>query len=185
MSALSLGVKAKPRMVKVEKVMVENSTVKTIFFRDGKCSMAEPGQFVMVWIPGVDEVPMSLSHIGRFEEEELSAISVRKVGEATEALHRLKAGDLIGVRGPLGSWFKPTDGKVILVGGGLGIAPLRPLLYKLKEKKCEATVIVGGKTVEDLVSKYRYVIENLYGYITVKLNRERSHRELLRRLKEI
>jgi dihydroorotate dehydrogenase electron transfer subunit len=138
-------------MTKIRKVKVESQTAKTVFFKDDACSKAEPGQFVMVWIPGVDEIPMSLSYIGKFEPDGFSAITVRRVGEATDALHRLKAGSLIGVRGPIGNWFKPVKGKVMLIGGGLGIAPLRPLIYKLKKIECEVTVIAAGKTSEDLV----------------------------------
>jgi len=52
------------RIVKIQDVKEENSTVKTFTFRDKHCAEAEPGQFVMVWIPGVDEIPMSLSSIG-------------------------------------------------------------------------------------------------------------------------
>ena len=137
-------------MVRVEKVRVETPQVRTLFFRDEACSLAEPGQFIMVWIPGVDEVPMSLSHIGGLEAEGLSAVTVRRVGEATEALHRLEAGSLLGVRGPLGRGFKPVEGRSLLVGGGLGIAPLRPLLQRLRRLKCEVTVVMGASTAREL-----------------------------------
>ena len=137
-------------MVRVERVRVETPQVKTIFFRDEACSRGEPGQFIMVWIPGVDEVPMSLSWIGGLEEDGLSAITVRRVGEASEALHRLREGSLIGVRGPLGNGFKPVRGKVMLIGGGLGIAPMRPLLKKLKALGCPATVVMGALTAEEM-----------------------------------
>lgn len=147
---LSLGPKGRPRMVKIEKVRVETPQVRTLFFRDEACGEAEPGQFVMAWIPGVDEVPMSLSHVGSLEPNGLSAITVRKVGEASEALHRLDAGSLLGVRGPLGRGFKPVKGRVLLVGGGLGIAPMRPLLLRLKKLGCEATVVIGATSAGEM-----------------------------------
>ncbi|MHC1564125.1 MAG: dihydroorotate dehydrogenase electron transfer subunit [Candidatus Hecatellaceae archaeon] len=147
---LSLGPKGRPRMVKIEKARVETPQVRTLFFMDEACSRAEPGQFVMVWIPSVDEVPMSLSYIGSLEPDGLSAITVRRVGEASEALHRLEAGSLLGVRGPFGRGFKPVEGRVMLVGGGLGIAPMKPLLPKLKRLNCEATVVMGAATASEL-----------------------------------
>ncbi|MCG7841496.1 MAG: hypothetical protein MIO87_06225, partial [Methanomassiliicoccales archaeon] len=58
---------------------------------------AAPGQFLMVWIPGVDEVPMSLSYLGARK-----GITVKNVGEATEALTSMKVGDEFVVRGPYG-----------------------------------------------------------------------------------
>ncbi|MEM3438001.1 MAG: hypothetical protein QXP55_05700, partial [Nitrososphaerales archaeon] len=51
----------KPRIVKVLKVIDESPTVRSLIFKDDLCSKAKPGQFVMVWIPGVDEIPMSIS----------------------------------------------------------------------------------------------------------------------------
>lgn len=79
------------RIVEIELVKPENPQVKTIFFRDELCSLAEPGQFIMVWIPGVDEIPLSLSYTSR---DGLSSITVARVGEATRALTSLEAGDL-------------------------------------------------------------------------------------------
>jgi dihydroorotate dehydrogenase electron transfer subunit len=85
---------------------------------------AKAGQFVMVWIPGVDEVPMSLSSVG-----DVKSITVKAIGEATEALHRLKEGDVIGIRGPHGKGFSIKKGqKVLAVGGGVGIASLIPAI---------------------------------------------------------
>jgi len=147
---LSLGPKGRPRMVKIEKAKAETPQVRTLFFMDEACGRAEPGQFVMVWIPGVDEVPMSLSYIGSFEPDGLSAVTVRRVGEASEALHRLEVGGLLGVRGPLGRGFKPVEGRVMLVGGGLGIAPMKTLLPKLRRLNCEATVVMGATTASEM-----------------------------------
>ncbi|MFQ6054317.1 MAG: dihydroorotate dehydrogenase electron transfer subunit, partial [Candidatus Bathyarchaeia archaeon] len=87
------------RLVRVER---ETDEVSSLYFRDELCSHASPGQYVMVWVPGVDEVPMSLSTIGR---DGVSSITVSSVGEATEALCGLREGDGIGVRGPFGRGF--------------------------------------------------------------------------------
>ncbi len=76
----------------------------------------------MVWLPGVDEIPMSLSTIG-----DPSSISIRVVGDATRALSQLKKGDKIGIRGPFGNGYTVKGKHPFLVGGGSGIASLTPL----------------------------------------------------------
>ena len=91
------------RTVKLLNVTAETPTVKSFEFIDELCSRGEPGQFVMVWVPGVDEVPMSLSMLN--PEGKRAAVAVKRVGEATEALYSMKTGDIIGVRGPFGSSY--------------------------------------------------------------------------------
>lgn len=139
----------KPRIVKVLKVKVESPTVKTIFFKDKLASKAKPGQFLMVWIPGVDEVPMSLSYIGGGGD--ISAITVKMVGEATKALHKLKNGDILGIRGPYGNGFNLVKGDVLLIGGGVGVAPLLPLIKQLKNFGSKPVLIVGAKSKDELI----------------------------------
>jgi dihydroorotate dehydrogenase electron transfer subunit len=108
---------------------------------------ADPGQFVMVWIPGVDEVPMGFSRIGPN-----ASITVQRMGEATEALCGLSPGDRVGVRGPMGRGFRPFDKEtVLLVGGGNGTAPLVPLAETLVVAGCTVSVAVGARTSEELL----------------------------------
>jgi len=136
------------RTVRIEKVVDENPDVKTFYFRDKLCLEAKPGQFLMVWIPGVDEIPLSVSGV---YSNGLASVTVARVGEATEAMHRLKPNNLIGVRGPFGNSFKISKGKVLLVGGGMGMAPLAFLAEKLAENSCEITFIIGAKSVQELL----------------------------------
>jgi len=111
----------------------------------------KPGQFVMIWVPGVDEIPMSISYcddIGNW------AITVKVVGECTKSLYELQAGDYIGVRGPLGNYFKiPSNSNkyVFLVGGGIGMAPLKFLSYELKKSNFQFRIIEGAKKDSDLI----------------------------------
>lgn len=151
----------KPRAVKIQKIINETPTVKTVLFKDALCSKAKPGQFVMVWIPGLDEVPMSISYIGSI----LSGISVRKVGEATEAIHRLKGNSEFGLRGPYGNGFKIVKGRTLIIGGGAGMAPLNPLIRELAKTKTEPTVIVGANTSNELLF-YKQLKERLNGNLT-------------------
>jgi len=136
------------RIVKIEQVRKESPTVKSLFFRDRFSAEARPGQFVMVWIPGVDEIPLSLSSIN---SDGLSSVTVAEVGEATRALTQRKVGDLIGIRGPFGNSFKIIKGRVLVVGGRIGMAPLMPLIEDLIENHVEVKVILGARTRDELV----------------------------------
>ncbi|MFQ6076090.1 MAG: dihydroorotate dehydrogenase electron transfer subunit [Candidatus Bathyarchaeia archaeon] len=135
------------RLVEITGVRAETPTVKTLTFNDGLCSKAVPGQFVMVWIPSIDEVPMSLSIIG---PKSLSGITVRKVGEATTALHRKIEGEIIGLRGPFGNGFELVRGRALVVAGGTGLAPLLPLTERLEQEGDEIIIILGAKTLAEL-----------------------------------
>ena len=131
------------KTVKIQKIIDESIGVKTIYFKMSDAETPEPGQFVMIWVPGVDEIPMSLSD---FDDKGNWAITVKKVGECTKAIHDLKEGDYIGVRGPLGNYFKsPEDNskKIILVGGRLGTAALKSLATKLNDSKIKFKLIFG------------------------------------------
>jgi len=102
----------------------------------------------MVWIPGVDEIPMSISTMGL---EGVSAITVEKVGAATKALHKMKVGDVIGIRGPFGNSFTPTKGNILIVGGGTGLTSLAPLAEKIADLDVEITFLLGAKTHSQLL----------------------------------
>lgn len=136
------------RVTEIHEIERESPTVKTFTFHDKLCSKAKPGQFVMVWIPGVDEVPMSLSGIS---PDGRSSITVAKVGEATEVLHQKRIGDILGIRGPYGNGFKPASGKTMIVGGGTGMAPLMSLTEKLAELQPEIAFVIGARTRDELL----------------------------------
>ena len=136
------------RITKIREIKKESPSVKTFLFHDELCSEAKPGQFVMVWIPGVDEVPMSLSAIG---PDERFSITVAKVGEATAALHKREIGDVLGIRGPYGNSFAPVSGNTMVVGGGTGLVPLAPLTEELAELHASVVFIAGAKTQNELL----------------------------------
>ena len=136
------------RVVDIIEVKTENPTVKTFTFMDNLCRNANPGQFVMVWIPGVDEIPISLSGINKSGP---SLITVNGVGEASRALNLKKKGELIGIRGPFGKGFIKTGKNVMVVGGGTGIGPLMPLIEDLVKVASKVTVMSGVKSRENLL----------------------------------
>jgi dihydroorotate dehydrogenase electron transfer subunit len=124
-----------PRAVSIRGIVRETPKIRTFLLSESFAFT--PGQFVMVWVPGVDEIPMALS--GK------NSISVREVGEATTALFSLKKGDLLGIRGPYGQGFS-VEGRVLAVAGGIGAAPLLPLAM---EGKVEV-FLLGAGTGRDL-----------------------------------
>ncbi|MFX1446303.1 MAG: dihydroorotate dehydrogenase electron transfer subunit [Promethearchaeota archaeon] len=146
------------RTVRIQKIIDECKDIRTLYFNmkedDNQNNIApKPGQFVMIWIPGVDEIPMSISWC---DDDDNWAVTVKNVGECTDALYNLKPGVYIGVRGPLGNYFKlPTNNSkhIFLIGGGIGMAPLKFLSTELKKKNIKYTVIEGVKVEDELIFK--------------------------------
>jgi dihydroorotate dehydrogenase electron transfer subunit len=136
------------RIVKVKRIEVETPTIKTLFF-DSDIS-AEPGQFVMIWIPGIDEVPMSLSYTGKEK-----GITIKNIGEATNALCSMKDGDSFGIRGPYGNPFVLQQGTILAVGGGSGIATLAPAIELFSDKGASVETCIGAVTKDELIFRKR------------------------------
>lgn len=134
------------KIVSVEKVIDETPTVRTLVFSDEFLSGVLPGQFAMVWIPGVNELPMSVMIS---QERSKAAFTVRRHGNASTALYSIKAGEMIGVRGPYGNSFTIREGRLLLVGGGTGLVPLMRLCTFLKET-ADVTVVIGAKTRDEV-----------------------------------
>ncbi len=130
-----------PKIVEIVETKKETKDIKTFRFTYDK--NVKPGQFFMVWIPGIDEIPMSVSYTGN-----LKGITVEKIGEATKALFKMKKRDKIGIRGPYGNSFKTPKGKTLFVAGGTGIIPVASLVEKMKKKN--AVVVFGAKTKKEL-----------------------------------
>ncbi len=127
----------KPRMVKIKEVRKECRDIKTLFFDESL--NVDPGQFMMVWIPSLGEKPFSLSY--------RDAFTVKEVGSFTQKLGSLKIGDKIGIRGPYGHGFSLKEGKVLIIGGGIGVAPLRLLGESLKARVFS---ILGFRTKQEV-----------------------------------
>jgi dihydroorotate dehydrogenase electron transfer subunit len=137
------------RSIVIDQIIEETPTVKTFIFKDDISSKAKPGQFLMVWIPGVEELPMSVMVSGK---RGYAAITIRKHGFGSTALFNKRYGELLGVRGPYGNQFKidKESKKALLVGGGTGLVPLMRLTTTLNELKIDTTVIIGAKSKEEM-----------------------------------
>ncbi len=114
-----------------------------------------PGQFNMLYVYGVGEVPISIS--GDPAQPERLIHTTRAVGTVTQAMSRLRAGDLLGVRGPYGTAWPIEEAKgqdVLLIAGGIGLAPLRPALYTILSRRAEygkVILLYGARTPTDLL----------------------------------
>jgi dihydroorotate dehydrogenase electron transfer subunit len=155
----------RPVNAEITEIIRETPTIITL--RTDIEPDAAPGQFVMVWVRGLDEIPMALSHPG--------SITVQRVGEATEALSRLEVGDSIGIRGPFGNGFEVKgdvkvkggggrDGngngeeygdekgnKIMVIAGGVGGAPLLPLAQQAQSLGLDVTIMIGARTADELL----------------------------------
>ncbi len=119
-----------------------------------------PGQFNMLYLPGFGEAAISISSDPG--EPNTLLHTIREAGNVTTAMSHLKKGDTIGVRGPFGSAW-PVDraeGKdLIIVGGGIGLAPLRPSIYhaiRHREKYGKITILSGARSSTDLLYPEEY-----------------------------
>jgi dihydroorotate dehydrogenase electron transfer subunit len=138
--------------VRVDRIKQECLDVKTLYF-NVKLQKPKPGQFLMVWIPGIDEIPMSVSGWNKNNEW---SITVKNVGECTENLSNIKTGDYIGIRGPLGNHFTIPNSnfsKLVLIAGGIGVAPIKFLADDLINQKRKFTFIEGAKSENQLIFK--------------------------------
>ena len=135
------------RTTQIVQIRNESPSVKTFSFIDKLCSKAKPGQFLMLWIPGVDEIPLSILDASK----DLVSVSVKAVGDATRHMHSFGSGAIVGVRGPFGNSFTESRGRVLLIGGGTGTAPLLFLAKRLAAKTEKLSFVEGAKTKDELL----------------------------------
>ena len=135
-----------PHICVIDKIVDETPTVRTLYFKDSVLANVLPGQFAMVWIPGVNELPMSVM-ISDVPDQ--AALTVRKRGESSTALYNLQVGDKIGVRGPYGNSFEIKCGKILLIGGGTGLVPLMRLI-KSSNLSNHMTILMGSQTKDEV-----------------------------------
>jgi len=114
-----------------------------------------PGQFVQLWVPLIGEAPISISSSP--DGSDTFEMAIRRVGNVTRALHQMREGDTVGIRGPYGHGFPIDELKgndVVLVAGGIGYAPLRSLLkHMLRHRSDYGRVILvyGARTPQDFL----------------------------------
>ncbi|MBD3405465.1 MAG: dihydroorotate dehydrogenase electron transfer subunit [Candidatus Lokiarchaeota archaeon] len=134
--------------VKITEKTMDTDTICTLKFEFPHTSKSVcPGQFLMVWVPGVDEIPMSIS----YWNSPIMGINIHPIGTATRSLAKFDVGDWIGIRGPFGSTFNLDSKEALVVGGGIGMAPLRFLTKRLIEQGTHVVLLVAARTKKDLL----------------------------------
>jgi NAD(P)H-flavin reductase len=120
-----------------------------------RVSSFQPGQFSMLWVYGVGELPISIS--GDPRKEDRLVYTVRSVGKATNSFVSQKPGAGVGVRGPFGTGW-PVDAArgrdLVIVAGGIGLAPLRPVIYHVLSHRAEydrLVLLYGARSPRDLL----------------------------------
>ena len=150
------------RVLSVESELADVVTLRVAFEDRGlqEAYSFQPGQFNMLYVPGVGEAAISISS----DPADCSQIghTVRLVGNVTREIGRLQAGDQLGIRGPFGSsWpMKKIEGKDVFIAcGGIGLPPLRPVLHHIARNRQhygKVTVLYGARTPSELMYQHEY-----------------------------
>lgn len=167
-----------PKMYQISSVKHETSDVFTFRLSNSKQSPFSflPGQFNMLYLFGYGEVPISIS--GDPSNTHELVHTIRAVGSVTQMMQKLKEGDEIGVRGPFGSHWPllERDCHILIVAGGIGLAPLRPVLFHLaayRKQYKQVTLLYGARTPRDILYQQE-MKEWLELGIEIKISVDRS-----------
>jgi dihydroorotate dehydrogenase electron transfer subunit len=152
-----------PRMARVVEVVAENPRIRTLVL--DRHLEAEPGQFVMAWLPEVDERPISLARARPL------TLTVANVGPFSAAVHGLAAGDGLWIRGPLGRPFTlPEPGaqraRLLLVAGGYGVAPMHFLAERALAQGWHVEAVIGARTAEEVIFQARFAALGVEVHVT-------------------
>jgi len=137
------------RLARVSERVEETPSTVTLRFND--TTEASPGQFVMVWVPGVDEIPMSLSYTGPSK-----GITVKVMGETSRRIQSIGVGTVLGLRGPYGNRFDLSPRRILVVGGGSGAAVLAPAAEAAIQRGADVAVALGATTEAELLFADRF-----------------------------
>ena len=127
-------------------------TPSTVTLRFPYAPSSAPGQFVMVWFPGDDELPMSLSYTTGGSK----GVTVKAMGTTSRNVQAIRVGDRIGIRGPYGNTFDLSARRVLVVGGGSGSAVLAPAAELAAAEGARLTVALGATQSAELLFRRRF-----------------------------
>ena len=147
-----------PRRFRIERTAKDTSDTFTVVLQPDEGARSFPfasGQFNLLYVFGVGEVPISIS--GDPGEPEKLVHTVRAVGSVTLEMAALKRGGVLGVRGPFGSSWPVDDAvgsDVVIIAGGVGLAPLRSAIYQIlanRERYGRFVILYGARTPKDIL----------------------------------
>lgn len=135
----------------ISRVKKETESHVTIFFKHALDF--RPGQFIMLWLPRVDEKPFTVS----YHDKDEFGVTIEAKGEFTKKIVKMQKGELLGIRGPFGNGFEIVKKKkVCVVSGGCGMAPIAPLIEVLIKNDNHVTIIQGARTKDALLFPKRF-----------------------------
>lgn len=147
----------KPIDAEILEVIDETPTIKTFVLEPKERIGFEAGQFMEVTVPGLGEAPFTPSSSPSVKDK--IDFTIMSVGRVTEAIHKMTKGQILGLRGPMGKGY-PLDAwkgkEILIVGGGVGGAPLRSLFLALTERLKDYKKVLycyGARTPQDIVYK--------------------------------
>lgn len=146
-----------PSGAEIIDIMKMTDNIKLFTIKPQRPFPYKPGEFIMLSLWGKGEVPISITSTYGFHK--YLELCIRRVGYITEAIHMLRPSDEIGIRGPFGNSFPVEEARgkdIIFVAGGLGIAPLRPLIHMVMNDKKQfkrVALVSGSCTPSDILFK--------------------------------
>jgi NAD(P)H-flavin reductase len=153
----------KPIRTKLLEVITESPTIKTFVMEPEQDFSFKTGEFIQLTVDGIGEAPFTPSS-SPLDTKQIE-VTVMKTGYVTEYLHNMKAGEILGIRGPFGRGYpieKFFEKEVLILGGGCGFAPIRSLLYSLvaiSDRLRKVTLCYGSKTPDECI--YKPYVEQL------------------------
>ena len=166
-----------PRIARLARVIDETPTIKTFCFDWDEPIAFRAGQFVQLGVPGLGEGPFTPSS-SPLDPKHLE-VTVLRTGLVTERLHRMAAGEACTLRGPYGKGYpieKLTGKEVLVVGGGVGLAPLRALIYKLLSMTGDLKKVViknGARETAELLFRRQYAEWTAHDKVSVEVTIDR------------
>ena len=129
-----------------------SETPSTVTLRFRYVPPSAPGQFVMVWVPGDDELPMSLS----YTDGEVKGITVKVMGDTSRHVQAILPGTPLGIRGPYGNRFDTSARRILLVAGGSGAAVLAPAAEVARSHGATIVAALGAVRADELLFRDRF-----------------------------
>ena len=159
------------RVVSKQRETIDTWTLR-LAAMDGEPMAFGAGQFTMASVFGVGEAPISIS--GDPASPSVLVHTARSVGAVTRAMTAARRGDVLGIRGPYGTTWPVEQAEgcdLVLIAGGIGLAPLRPAIYQIltrRRRYGRVTLLYGARTPQDLL--YRKQLETWRGRFDVRVH---------------
>ena len=138
-------------VTRVTETVRETPSTVTLRFRFEP--VVDPGQFLMIWMPGDDELPMSVSYL----DGPVKGVTIKAMGDSSRRVQSIRVGDWVGLRGPYGNRFDLSLRRLLVVAGGSGAAVLAPAAERVRARGGSVTVALGATVKGELLFAERFL----------------------------